>query len=88
MMADKGPLFEEIFGEDWASMPAVFHNHYANRTHKEDVVRVAGAMNVRQSWLIRLAAPFFLATKTLIPIDRDGIETEVIFRTQSDSDCF
>ena len=87
-MAGNGPLFEEIFGEDWASMPAVFHSHYANRTHKDDVVRVTGAMDIRQSWLMRLAAPLFRMTKTLVPVDRKGIEPEVIFRTQSDSACF
>ncbi|MBV1903512.1 MAG: DUF4166 domain-containing protein [Marinosulfonomonas sp.] len=87
-MTENEPFFERIFGEDWATMPTVFHAHYANRTRKDDVVRVTGPMDIRQSWLMRLAAPLFRMTKTLVPVDRKGVDTEVIFRTHADSDGF
>ncbi len=67
-MSENEPFFEKIFGEDWATMPEVFHAHYANRTHRDDVVRVTGLMDIRQSWLMRLAAPLFRMTKTLVPV--------------------
>lgn len=69
-------------------MPAVFHAHYANRPHQDDVVCVAGLMDLQQSWLMRLVAPVFRMTKTLVPVDRSGIETEVAFRTHVDRDGF
>jgi len=87
-MTGSRPFFETIFGEDWAIMPKVFHAHYANRTHKRDVVCVSGKMDIRQSWIMRLAAPLFRMTKTLVPIDRKGVNTEVFFRTHVDSDAF
>ncbi|WP_299853929.1 DUF4166 domain-containing protein [uncultured Roseobacter sp.] len=87
-MSENEPFFEKIFGEDWATMPEVFHAHYANRTHRDDVVRVTGLMDIRQSWLMRLAAPLFRMTKTLVPVDRKGVDTEVIFRTHADNDGF
>lgn len=87
-MAGDRPFFEEIFSEDWATMPAVFRAHYANRPHKDDIVCVAGSMDIRQSWLMRLAAPLFRMTKTLVPTDRNGIETEVVFRTHTDREGF
>ena len=87
-MSENEPFFEKIFGDDWATMPKVFHAHYANRTHRDDVVRVTGPMDIRQSWLMRLAAPLFRMTKTLVPVDRKGIDTEVIFRTHADNDGF
>ncbi len=87
-MASNRPFFEKIFGENWATMPAVFHAHYANRTHKDDIVLVTGTMDIRQSWVMRLVAPLFRITKTLVPIDRKDIDTEVIFRTHIDSDDF
>ncbi len=87
-MSENQPFFEPIFGEDWASMPAVFHAHYANRTGRNDVVRVTGPMDIRQSWLMRLAAPLFFMTKTLVPVDRNGVDTEVTFRTHANRDGF
>ena len=87
-MSENEPFFEKIFGEDWAKMPKVFHAHYANRAQRDDVVRVTGQMDIRQSWLMRFAAPLFRLTKTLVPVDRESIDTEVIFRTHVDSDCF
>jgi len=87
-MADNKPFFESIFGEDWVRMPSVFHSHYANRSGCNDVVRVTGQMTIRQSWVMRLAAPVFRLTKTLVPIDREDVDTEVTFRTHADCDGF
>ncbi|MEX0340181.1 MAG: DUF4166 domain-containing protein [Arenibacterium sp.] len=87
-MSKDEPFFEAVFGEDWASMPPVFHAHYANRKGRNDVVRVTGLMDIRQSGLMRLAAPLFRLTKTLVPVDQVGIDTDVIFRTRSDSEGF
>ena len=87
-MTGNRPFFEKIFGENWTGMPAVFHAHYANRQNKDDIVRVIGQMDVRQSWVMSLAAPLFRITRTLVPIDRNNIDTEVIFRTHTDCDGF
>lgn len=37
---------------------------------------------------MRLAAPFFRLTKTLVPVYRKDVETGVIFRTQADRNGF
>ena len=87
-MAEKRPFFEEIFGADWARLPAVFHRHYANQKGTQDVVRVVGKMDVHQSWIMRLAAPLFWLTKTLVPINRRNIDTEVLFCTHAENDYF
>ena len=87
-MSGKEPFFEKIFGAEWATLPTVFHAHYANRADKDDVVRVVGKMDIRQSALMRLAAPFFRLTKTLVPVHREGVGTEVTFRTHADRDGF
>lgn len=87
-MAYKTPVFEEIFGDAWFTMPSVFRLHYANRKRSEDSVRVTGLMNIWQSPLLRPFAMLFRATGTLVPVTQDDVETEVVFRTQRDSQCF
>lgn len=87
-MSSNSPVFEEIFGDAWPTMPGVFRLHYANRKRSKDCVRVTGSMNIWQSPLLRPAAVLFRATGTLVPVTQNDIETEVVFRTQRDSVCF
>ncbi|MFT6659142.1 DUF4166 domain-containing protein [Maritalea sp.] len=88
LMAEADPFFMEIFGNAWATMPDVFHKHYANRAFCDDAVKVTGTMSIWQSPIMRPAAFLFRWTKTLIPVTAENLAAEVIFRTRSDSDKF
>jgi len=87
-MATGEPFFKEIFGKAWATMPIVFHKHYANRTYCDDEVIVKGQMNIWQSPIMRPMSFLFRLTKTLIPITAKDVPAKVTFKTRTDSDNF
>jgi predicted DCC family thiol-disulfide oxidoreductase YuxK len=82
------PLFKSVFGACWDELPAVIRRHYANRPFRDDVVRVAGTLNVRSSPLGRLLKPAFRLTGALVPYEGDDIPVTVDFVTQADSAVF
>lgn len=69
-------------------MPPALQAHYANRIGRNDVVQVAGRMQVRQSPLMRPFNVLFRWTKTLVPITAKDVNTQVTFRTRSNSRAF
>ena len=40
------PIFKSIFGKQWAILPPVMLEHYANRPYCDDVGTVEGKMDV------------------------------------------
>ncbi len=89
-MSDKKnePIFQSIFGQDWPSLPIVFHKHYANRPFTNDLVLVKGKMNITMSFLARLLSPLFRITGALVPYTGNNIPTEVYFRSEVNSNVF
>lgn len=81
-------IFQPIFGEAWASMPPVMHQHYANRPYTNDMVTVEGIMDVRTSKLMRLFAPLMKWSGLLVPYQGSQVPTTVIFRSAPDSRAF
>jgi len=53
-MIKEVPIFQSVFGEQWSSLPPVMHRRYSNRSYGDDVVMIAGKMDVEFGWLVRL----------------------------------
>ncbi len=85
---NKSPIFQPIFGEAWQTMPAVMHQHYANRPYTNDVVVVEGLMEVRASRLMRFFAPLLKWSGLLVPYQGQDVPTTVTFRSEADSRVF
>lgn len=82
------PIFEEIFGEKWQSMPIVFHKHYANRPYCNDITKTIGIMNIEMVGLLKVFAPIFGFMKTLVPYAGKAIECKVNFESEAASNAF
>lgn len=54
---DKAPVFQPVFADAWAALPAVFQKHYAHRSHSADAVALQGVMRFRASKLARFLSP-------------------------------
>ena len=86
--SEQPPIFQSIFGENWHSLPPVFHKHYANRPYTHDRVTVKGRMNVELSLLAKLLAPLMRLSGALVPQGGVDIPVTVHFRSESDSAAF
>jgi hypothetical protein len=82
------PVFKAVFGNDWDRLPTVMHRHYANRAFHDDVVTVAGHLDVVSSPLGRFLKPFFLLARTLVPYEGRNTPCAVTFSTNSRSGAF
>ncbi len=82
------PIFQPIFGKSWAQLPPVMHKHYANRPFSRDSVIVKGRLDIKLHWLVKMFAPLFAITKTLVPKAGSNIETVVNFASKPDSAYF
>jgi hypothetical protein len=87
-MDNNQPIFQPIFGAAWATMPPVFHKHYANRPFSDDVGTVEGKMDVEFGWLTRLLSPLLRLTGALVPYQGKDIPTTVHFRSESDTTIY
>jgi len=75
------PLFQQVFGKDWQDMPQVMKDHYAVRAGSSDVVVVAGTLDVRVVWLVRMMARL---TGMLVPYCGDNVPVVVRFTSSAD----
>lgn len=82
------PIFKDIFGAEWESLPPVMKKHYANRAYHDDKVTTEGVMKVESSVLGRLLTPFFRLAGTLVPYEGDNIPAMVHFISTANSDVF
>lgn len=82
------PTFRPIFGNTWDDLPPVMLKHYANRPFTNDVVIVEGLMEVKIHWLVKLFAPLFAISKTLVPRAGKDVKISVSFKSQPDSNLF
>ena len=79
------PIFKNVFGKNWNSLPAVIKDHYRVRPYSDDVVVIKGALDIKVSWFMSLMARI---THMLVPHSGLGIPTTVTFRSGKDSDAF
>ncbi len=69
-------------------MPPVMKKHYANRPFTSDRVTAKGVMEIKIHWLIKLFAPLFNLTGTLVAKQGDNIEVTVRFESDPNSTIF
>lgn len=82
------PTFKAIFGDEWAKLPPVMKQHYANRPFSHDVIVAEGTMKIESSPLIRILKPLFRLMGTLVPYEGEDIPVTVHYRSMPDSDAF
>lgn len=87
-MTQNTPIFASIFGESWPSMPLVFHKHYANRPYCNDVTKTIGIMDIEMAWFLKILAPLFAFTQTLVPFAEQAIRCNVNFESETTSNAF
>jgi len=75
------PIFAAVFGDSWASLPAVLKTHYAIRAHSSDKVVVQGKLDVKvQGWLKLMAH----LTGFLVPYSGKDVPVTVTFKAGPD----
>jgi Domain of unknown function (DUF4166) len=84
----KSPIFQSIFGSQWALLPAVFKKHYANRGYSLDRVSVYGHLRVEMSLLAKILSPFMRLTGLLAPYFASHIPVHVHFESEKTSNAF
>ncbi len=82
------PTFLPIFGATWDNLAPVMLKHYANRPFTNDEVIVEGLMEVRIHWLVKLFAPLFAISKTLVPKAGKDVKVSVKYKSQPKSNLF
>lgn len=82
------PIFKSIFGEQWENLPAVMHKHYANRAFTDDLVTVAGKLDVEFVWWVKILSPFLRIFGALVPYQGKDIPVTVRFRSEIDSAAY
>lgn len=86
--SQRQPTFQPIFAAAWDDLSPVMLKHYANRPFTGDVIVVEGRMEVKIHWLVKLFAPLFAISKTLVPKAGTDIKVTVKFESQPDSNLF
>lgn len=82
------PIFQNIFGDSWASLPPVMKKHYANRPYSNDVVTVEGMMKVESSLFARLLTPLFIMAGSLVPYEGENIPVTVHFKSSPENNRY
>jgi len=82
------PIFKSIFAEQWEKLPAVMHKHYANRAYSEDLVTVAGKLDVEFGWWVKTLSPFLRIFGALVPYQGNNIPVTVRFRSELGSAAY
>jgi len=87
-MSSKQPIFQSIFAEQWETLPAVMHKHYANRPYCDDVVKVEGKMDVEFGTLVTWLSPLLRLFGALVPYQGHDIPVTVFFRSEKNSNTY
>jgi predicted DCC family thiol-disulfide oxidoreductase YuxK len=82
------PIFMDVFGADWDSLPVIFHKHYANRPYGDDIVTVEGVLEVHCAGPIRLLSPLLALTGGIPPFTARGVPATVRFKSDHESSAF
>lgn len=87
-MTEIAPIFQSIFGEQWACLPPVMRKHYANRPSSQDIVTVEGLMKVEISLFAKLLRPLFRLSGALVPYEGENIPVTIYFRSEPHSSAY
>lgn len=82
------PIFKNIFGRDWDSLPPVMHKHYANRPYSDDMTTVEGTLDVMCAGPIKFLAPLFWLMCGIPPHTEKNVPVTVNFTSDKDSNSF
>lgn len=82
------PIFKSVFGNQWDSLPAVMHKHYANRMYSSDRTTVDGLMKVEALLFTKFLSLLMRLTGALAPYAGEDIPVTVHFDSQQDSNAF
>lgn len=85
---NEGPIFKDIFGEDWNDLPPVMHKHYANRPYTNDVTMVEGVLDVMCAGPIKLLAPLFWLMRGIPPHNEKNVPVVVSFESDKNTRSF
>lgn len=83
-MRNTQPIFESVFGHQWATLPQIMKIRYSNRPFSNDMVIVKGKLNIWFSKVMILLLPILRCLKVLVPYQ--GIDIPVIVKLRSNSD--
>jgi len=75
------PIFQPIFGDAWAQMPAIMHKHYCNRPYSDDSTVVEGSLDVMCAGPIKLFAPLFWLMGGIPPANERNVPVRVVFQS-------
>lgn len=75
------PIFKDVFGPAWDSLPPVIKKHYANRPYSDDVVVVEGALDVFCGGPIKAFWRLFVAMGSIPPFSEKNVAVTVTFRS-------
>lgn len=82
------PIFKNIFGAVWDSLPPVIQKHYANRSYSDDLVTVEGTLDVSCIGPIKALWRLFVLMKSIPPFSEKGVPVTVNFRSDSQTQRF
>ena len=83
-----GPIFAEVFADQWDALPPVMRMHYANRPHSHDRVTVEGRLDVYIHPLMKPLAPLMAWLGLFAPWTGEAVPCTVQFRSQPDGNAF
>ncbi len=77
----KEPIFKNIFGFSWSSLPPVIQKHYANRPYSDDLVTVEGTLDVFCTGPIKALHWLFVLMGSIPPFNEKNVPVTVTFRS-------
>ncbi len=84
-MPDSEPIFADVFGQQWQTLPESLKRHYANRPFSRDVVTHHGALTITMSPLMRRFRWLLRLTGLLVPFEGVDLPVTVYTRSQPHS---
>ena len=79
------PIFQSIFGADWARLPTVMKRHYAIRPASDDSITVEGQLDIEMITPVSLMARL---TGLLVPYQGQAVPVTVTFSSDRDRTGF
>jgi predicted DCC family thiol-disulfide oxidoreductase YuxK len=82
------PIFQDVFGADWASLPPVFRKHYAIRPYGRDSATVEGKLDIHCGGLLRCFRPLLGLMGGIPPYSATDGPVTVRFESDPETDAF
>lgn len=84
-MNESEPIFKKVFDTSWDNLPSAFKKRYSNRVFSNDIVTVAGKMDIVISKYMRLFTPIVKFLNILVPYEGQNIPVKVDFCSHTNS---